>query len=367
MNLKTFFVVGAMVLFVPSGVFAEPIIRSGETVSVEKDQLLEGDFYGLGSTVTVSGEANHDVYIAGRSVTINAPIKGDLVVFGGNVQVHASVADDVRVLGGEVTIGGEVKGDVVVLGGLVDILSSAVIEGDLLFMSGEIDVGGEVKGSVHGGGKSIRIDAPIGGDVIVTVHEDLRLGDRTSIEGSVVYRSARELIRSQDAVIVGTIQKKTFIENEAGQTIPSLFPILMLLFAGLSLYLLAKPKVEHLILRTSGSYGVRGLVGIAALILVPFVSVLLMTSILGFFVGILCLLIFFILVLLAWILSGAMLGTLLLMPMNKQVSVTVFSVMVGTVAFGLLPLLPFAGIFLALLVFVVTLGAIVTELYRLFR
>lgn len=90
------FVLVCLPVFVEAG----PIIRSGESVSIDADQVLKGDFYAGGASVSISGRAENDVYLAGGTVTVNAPVAEDLVVLGGVVQVHGEVTDDIRVAGG---------------------------------------------------------------------------------------------------------------------------------------------------------------------------------------------------------------------------------------------------------------------------
>lgn len=54
-------------IFVPFSAFAGPIIRTGESVSIDATQSLKGDFYGFGSSVILSGDSENDAYIAGDS------------------------------------------------------------------------------------------------------------------------------------------------------------------------------------------------------------------------------------------------------------------------------------------------------------
>ena len=367
-SIKFQFVFGLMlgIMLYPSLVFAGPIVRSGDTVSVEADQILESDFYGAGGTVSISGSAEHDVYVTGGSVTINAPVDEDLVIIGGTVQIHGPVGDDLRIIGGEVTLAEEVGGDVVVLGGTLNILSTARIEGDILFFSGEVEISGNVKGGVAGMADIIRIDAGVGGDVKVTARQSLAFGDRSEILGNVTYRSENEIARAQGAVIVGDIVKESIdISKNAGQY--ALLPVLVLLFAALSAYLLFKSRLQKVIEVTKVSYGVNGLIGLAVLLAVPAVGALLIISILGLIPGIVILITYIVLLILTWVISGIVLGSLVLKSIWKSEKSGILSVIVGVILFDLLVFIPYIGPLLGLAVFLIVLGGISRLIYQAFR
>lgn len=353
-------------LFVPMVVTAGPIVRSGDSVSVEADQVLEGDFYGMGGTVVVSGEANHDVFITAGSATINAPVKGDITALGGTVQVHAEAGDDVRVMGGEVTLAQPVLGDVVVLGGVLKVLSTASVGGDILFFGGDLTVSGSVQGSVLAYANSVRIDANIGGDVSATVGKTLTLGDRTEILGNLQYESPSELARAQGAVVVGDIQRKT-TQSEGSPYYVFLLPVLILLFAALTGYVLFKKHMQILVDETFTSYGTNGLIGLAVLIALPFVAVLLMASVLGMIVGIALLAAYVLLVAVSWVLCSVIIGVLLSHVLTKSKNVKLLSIVLGAVVFSLLPFVPFLGPLAMFAVFAIVSGGLAARLYRVLR
>lgn len=363
----TFVLTSIVAVLMPLIASAGPIIRSGESVTVDADQVLEGDFYGAGNNVLLSGVSEHDVYVAGGSVTVNAEVKEDLVALGGSVQVHAPVNDDVRALGGEVVIADHVAGDVVVLAGSLNILSTAVIDGDVLFFGGKADIGGDVKGSVVGTAENVRIDAHVGGNVTVTADRLLTLGDRAELLGNLEYTSRADVARQQSAVVVGDIHKNAVREANGVSAYTVILPVLMVLFAALTAYLLFKPRLEELVRSTERSYGMQGLVGLGMFLGIPFAAVVLTASVLGSIVGVVLLLAYVILLLASWLSAGIVLGTLLLKPITKSTSLNLISVIIGVVVFSLLFLIPYIGVLLVLVALLITMGGIGMQLYRTFR
>jgi hypothetical protein len=359
----------AIAFLTPTSSFAEgPVIRSGETVTVEANQVLEGDFYAIGQTISLSGASEHDVYVAGGAITINAPVAEDLVILGGVVQVHGDVADDVRIVGGEVVIANPVADDVVVLGGTVHILSTATIGGDLIFFGGDVRVDGDITGALYGTGERVRIDAHVGGDVTVRAGDSLTLGDAADVAGNIAYKSRNELIRAQSAVVSGSITRETLIQKSSmTDTQGIVLSVLVLIFSSLSVFFIARSRIERLVTDAWVLYGRSGLIGLGMMLAIPLVAVILMASIIGAVVGI-GLLFLYMVVLVATCMSlpifiGAFFGRL----MRKGARLTLFTVMFGVLLTTVLPFIPVLGMFVLFLAFLVIFGTFCLELYRMFR
>lgn len=364
-------ILGAVLLMatlVPHVSYGETVIRSGNLVAVEADQQLEGDFYGFGRDVSISGTAKEDVYVAGMAITLNAPIGGDLVVAGGNVQVHGAVKDDVRIMGGDVVIAESVGGDVVVLGGTLTILSTATVGGDVLFISGTVNVNGAVTGSIVGTGEDVRIDSSVGGNVRVQSAQELTLGNRADIGGYVRYTSAHELNRAQNAVVAGAVQREKVAAPAATETFRIIsLGMLMVLFTALTLFLLARPLLLNVVDQAATRYGMHGLVGFAVMLSMPLLAIVLLASVIGVMVGVTLLVSYLPLLIIAWIVAGIMFGAYLQRSLFKKHTVTLLTVVFGTLLFNALIIIPFIGPVVMLACFFIALGAMVTTAYQRVR
>ena len=68
-TLLTTTALGALFTILPFIALAETVVRTGDSVSVEKDQRIEGDFYTAGSILNISGEINGDLSaVAGKNM-----------------------------------------------------------------------------------------------------------------------------------------------------------------------------------------------------------------------------------------------------------------------------------------------------------
>ena len=357
-----------IVFFAPLAHAEGPVIRSGETVGVEAGQVLEGDFYALGQTITISGEAERDVYALGGSITINAPVAEDLTLIAGVTQIHGAVNDDIRVIGGDVVIAGPVLDDVVVIGGTVHILSTASVGGDLIFFGGEIRVDGPVAGTVYGTGENIRIDSHIGGDVNVRARQSLTLGDRAEVTGNINYKSVVALTRGQNAVVTGTISHDAlFTAVEKNQLQPLVLNVLVLIFSALTVFFILRTRTEKFVRTILDGYGRLGLIGLGMFLAIPIVSVILMASIVGFLVGLSLLLVYAMLALVALMFLPIFCGALVQKITRLGETLTIFTILLGVAIVVVLPFIPVLGGFVLFLGFLMITGALYTELYRYFK
>lgn len=370
MNKYIVSVACCVLVFIPGMVSAGPIIRTGETVSVDNAQSLKGDFYGFGSSVIVSGQAEDDVYVAGGSVTINAPIQQDLTVLGGVVQVHGDIGDDVRIIGGDVTIAKPVKGDVVMFGDTLTILSTARIEGDILFMGGKLTIDGDVVGGVHGTVDEVRINSEVGGDISLGVARHFSIGDNAHLLSDTVYESAYDVVRAQDAVVDGDMRR---VEVGAStHTAITLSQILLievgiLLFASLGLYFVARRYTVSIGKRAHTRFGMYGLVGIGMLVTTPFLAILLCATVLGLFAGVVMLFGYILTLLLAFLLTPVCLGYVLQKLILRHEGITAYTVVGGVVALCLLPLIPYIGGLILFSFVMITLGTLGMAIYHKVR
>jgi hypothetical protein len=364
MNLKSAVlttVLGLFLVIPATKVEATSVIRTGDTISVENDQKIEGDFYSLANILNVSGEIVGDVASVGRKLTLNGTVSGDALLAGESVDVHGAVGDDVRVIGGDVVIAKPITGDLFVVAGSVTILSTASVGGDVIVYAGEVDISGSVGGSVLGQAGQLRIDAPVKGSIDVAVSEFV-LGDKADVSGAVKYESITTLERSPNAKIAGDITRNDPVqsEKEGASYKAFLVPVLMLLFATLVWYLIAKSLLEKIIVRALVR-GIRpALTGFIFVIAAPVVLVVLIVSMLGTMVGIAALVAYLLALLLALFSVGAVLGQIITYSYKKRFEpLTPLTLVIGVFAAGLLSVVPVVGPIVLVGIFIVTLGALV--------
>lgn len=356
-------------VLLPSGVSAATLLI-GDKISVEADEVIEDDYYvsvGLLGTTAMSGTVKGDMYALGGSVTANGTIDGDFGTITGLAYMHASVTDDVRIVAGEAIIDDHVGGDVFVLAGVLNIRSTASIDGDVIFYGGDAEISGPVGGSIYGTASQLRIDAPVAGDVDVEVASELTLGSKAAIEGNVTLTSDNEVVRAQESFVAGTVTRHDLYEStadEADQLRLFLVPLLVSLFATLTLYLLFKREMVAVVTTILNSPMPTGFLGLAVIAAGPFVSVLLISTVLGMLLGVFGVGVMLILFTLGFVLAIVFTGALLARLLVGKPIISLTWILLGGVVFHSFFYLPLLGFLIPLALIAMSIGGALLTLYR---
>lgn len=364
--MRFLFFIFALAFVFPYQAEAETVVRTGESVAVSAEQVVEGDFYGLGGTVAVSGEVAEDLLLIGGEVTVNGQVGADMAVIGGTVDIHGVVSDDLRVVGGTVVIAGTVTGNLVVFASDLKVLSTATIGGDLLFFGGEADISGSVGHDILGTSEQLRVDSVVGGSLDIKTG-NLVLGERAEIGEAVLYNSSRELTRSQNALIKGEVVRSDVVVKPENNLRNATIAFLINLFAALVLYLLLK----RFTLKVMDSAYVKPLrtclIGFGVIFLAPISATILLASTLGSILGLLIITIYFVLIFITLSLIGAVTGFYVMRYINREKQVTVVTVVAGVLIVHAFIYLPIIGLFLFIMVFLLTLGTVFELTLKMFR
>ena len=359
------FALVSLILLTPVFAEARTVVRSGDTVSIGQDQLIEGDLYTAANIINVSGEIKEDLLVAGAEVTINGRVGKDVLIFGGEVDVQGTVGDDLRILGGDIVIAQPVLGDVFVVGGDVEVLPTATITGDLTVVGGSIEVAGSVDGRVFGWVESLRIDNVVGGDVEVTT-VSLTLGDKADVAGDIKYTSQNQLVRSQSANVAGEVLRTDpVVEERSSDLMSLLMPLLIILFSVALWYLLSRRVLGRVVERALEPGIKRVLIGTFVLLFGPLAVSIMMVSMLGMLAGIILLTTYILMITLAVIALPAVMAQFVysIIDTNHR-PVNLLTLLAGTLLVGICAVVPFIGPVLLVGFFVLTFGALIDLLVR---
>ncbi len=360
-------IIALLFLLIPAVSLASSVVRTGDESSFAVDQIVEGDFYWLASAPVISGEVTEDLLVLGGEVTATGKVGGDIAVVGGTVDFHGEAEDDVRIVGGEVTVAGEIKGDLVVVAGTLKVLSTAKINGDILFFGGEADISGEVGKSILGTSDRIRVDGLVAGDIQVRTGQ-LLLGERSVVTGLVKFTSEKELVRAQGAEVGGkVIQDKPIINTNVSEVKDLLVPFLILIFAALVWYLLFSRFLDKVSLQANNHPLRSLLIGFGLFFVTPVAVLILLISTLGSFLGLTLMAIYFALLIISVTVTGVVLGMYLMKLFKKPTTISISMVAIGVTVTYLLLFIPILGPVLFFALWLTTLGALTTFLYRTIR
>ena len=367
--MKRLFIYSLALFLVPVVAFGASTVRTSEMVTINPDQVVSGDFYGLGNNVAISGEVESDLLTLGGDLSVNGKVGADLLALTGRADIAGVVGDDVRIVAGDVIVSGEISGDLVVMAGSLKVLSTANIAGDVMFFGSEANISGVVAGNILGKSESIRIDGEVKGGVDIGTGE-LVLGDRANIAGDVEYVSLKELTRAQNSQVGGEVLKNDPIITYESTLLKSvIIPFLVTLFAALVWYLFLRRFLTQTV-RYSQNNPLRSLlVGFGIFFLLPIAALILMMSTLGLLLGIILLFTYLVLLTSAFVTSGVIAGSYIARFSSKSYAhdIHIMYVVLGVFLMHILLYIPVVGPLVLIAVILTSLGALSTRLYKVIR
>lgn len=334
--------------------------RTGNSVSVQKNEVINSSVYAAGSAVTIDGTINGDVYCAGQTVTINATVNGDVLCAGMSLTLNGKVNGDVRLAGQTVSLQNTVTGSASLVGATVNFGDKATVQRDVTATGDVLDMRGTIGRDLVVGARAVTLGGTIGRDVTASLDE-IAFAKNASIKGSLHYQSERQLT-IDDGVVAG---KTTFSEQATEGTTPTmadwLFGLVMMI-AGLVLATVLASLVAPRALRSATQLSVPKLfvcllIGLGILVMTPLVAILLMVSIVGLWAGLILLILWVALLALSPIVTAFWLGKILLSGGEGKPALLL--ALVGGASAALLFWVPLIGSFMLFVALVAGSGMIV--------
>lgn len=352
-------------------------LKAAREYTLQKDAVAQGDLYVAAQTNILAGEVAGDLAIVGANILITGSVEQDLFAGGGTVNVLGDIGDDLRAGGGTVTIGKNVGGDVVVAGGVVHVISGATVKGDVLVAAGQLIIDGTVAGTVQVSGGEVTINGSVGKSVVVRSNERLSVGKNAVIGGDLAYRSVDAALIAEGAIITGEtkfekIDRPMRSDKRASAAMAGLIGAMALLrlaailLAALLGVALFRKTLQSLVKTATGNFGMELVRGFVILIIFPFAILFALLSIVGMGLGIMGLLVYALLVMLANVLAGILLGVVIVKMIKKakEYEVTWQNAAIGVVALQIISIVPIFGWVFAFLLFLASLGSIALLIYQ---
>jgi hypothetical protein len=354
----------SLTFILPLAAFAMDI-RVGENPSVSTNELITNDVYMAGASIMSAGNIEGDLVAGGGTILVSNPVSGDAILGGGNITILSDIGDDVRVTGGNIIVHAGVGGDMIAAGGQI-ILGGAGVQGDVAIAAGSIRIDAPVSGDLKLAGGSIYINAPVSGDITIEGGM-VTLGSNAVITSSLLYTAEKELTKEDGATVNGkvTFKKREDTSTSAGMAVAffSVFVVICFLAQFTSTLLLgllfkrfSKNIVTGAVERPLLELG-RGLLTFAA---VPVLSVLALITVIGIPIGIVGILSFILLLLLAWVIVPILVGSVVYRYFSKgALEVTWKTALIGVFVYTIIGIIPFIGGLAQGLLLLLTLGTIV--------
>ena len=362
------FVLGVLVFALAGSAIAADV----KTATKQDPNVLIGvaethkNLYTAGGNVTVNGNTTGDLTAAGGLVTIDGNVEKDLLLAGGTLNVSGNVGDSARIAGGNITISGPVKGDLVIAGGNVNITGKSSIGGDLLVAGGNVVIDSPVAGSIKVAGGNVTINSKVGGNIDARTSQMLTFGSGAEVAGTINH-TGKVKADVQEGAKVGTINF-TQLQAQAGAkkalagilTIAFLVKILAWMVAAWLLAHFKKSWVTEVSNRVQSKPWANLGWGLVFLVAIPLTAILLALTLVGYYAAFLVGTIFVMLILAAKIFAAITVGFVIVRLLNKPTDgiPTWQPVVIGTVVWAIVGLIPFVGWIVLAVIFLQTFGAL---------
>ena len=335
---------------------------TGETVT--KRETINDDYYAAGGTVDIDADIGGDLVVSGGELFIGRRIQGDVTAAGGSVNIHGEILDDVRTAGGEINIDATIGDDLVAAGGAIRVSPATSIGGETWLAGGDVYMAGTINRGLSIAAGNIRLSGTIHGDVKLE-GEQIHILEGALIEGSLHYRSPNEAKIHPAAKIIGKI---TYEQTEWGHPHRAfgIFFSLTMIVAAIVLFRVLPGFTLSAADRIAADPWKSLGVGFALVVATPIAAALLMGIVLGVWVGLSILALYFVALLLGLLISCFYLGDWGARRLHKNLTTTgrrLVSVSIVIILLGFIQLIPVIGCLLTFALLLFGLGAGILQLH----
>jgi hypothetical protein len=336
--------------------------------TVTKRGSVDDDYYAAGGTVYIDFRVAGDVIAAGGELFIGHRIEGDLMAAGGSIRVRGEVKDDVRISGGDLTIDAIIGDDLAASGGSIYISPNTTVGGEAWLAGGDVSMAGTIYKDLKITAGNIRLSGTVHGDVELQGGE-IHVLEGTQIDGNLRYKSRKPGGIDPAATISGTVTYEElewdYSENDFG----IVFSITLIAAGIILFWLFPKFTVASAGRITSNPWKSLGL-GVAILLATPIVVIILMSIVLGVWIGLSVLALYFVALLLGFLISCFFVGERGAKMLKKDISTTgrrILSVALAIMLIGFLSIIPVLGGLMLLALLLLGLGAGVLQVHFTYK
>lgn len=335
---------------------------------VTKRGAVDDDYYAAGGEVDIDADITGDVITAGGDLFIGRRIGGDVMAAGGSVKLRGEVKDDVRITGGDLNIDAIVGDDLAASGGSVTVSPGTTIGGEAWLAGGDVTMAGTIGKNLKIAAGNIRLSGIVHGDVELEGGE-IRILEGARIDGDLRYKSPNQASIDPNASIAGNLSYEEMEWDYSERGFGILFSLTLIVAGILLFWLFPKFTVSSAERIASDPWKSLG-IGIGLFIATPVIAVILMTIVLGVWIGLSVLALYFIALLLGFLISCFFVGDRGAKLMKKEISTTgsrLVSVTLAIILIGLVSIIPVIGGLMLFLLLLLGFGAGVTQVRFVYR
>jgi cytoskeletal protein CcmA (bactofilin family) len=342
--------------------------RKGPSVGVNSEETIKGDIFLFGDRVKVDGTVEGDVFLFGHDASVNGHVQGDVFGFAQTLQVDGKVDGNIRAFTNTLTIRGTVAKNVLTFDERVNLESAGKIGGSLTLFMEYLNLEGSLGRDLLVFGKQVTISGKVGGG-IREKGAGLTITASGEVGGPIHYEGDAPAEVSPSAKLASPVEfKKLEHKREYREAHYYIWQVIWaaagILF-GLVLFALM-PKFSQEAVKSAGEYGAAAGLGVLVLFGVPIAACIACVTVVGMFIGISALFLWFASLYFAQIIVGAVVGQWL-MGRTSELWPLIGRMAVGLVIVRLCTTIPHIGGWVKLAAILWGVGALSLALYRRFQ
>lgn len=349
--------------------------EAGEKVYVSREQIVAGNLYAVGESITIDGTVGGDLIAAASTITVNGRIEGDIIAAAQDITVNGEVGGNIRIAGDTLTINGSVARNVNAFGANIYIGQDAAIGWDLYLAGSNIEIRGNINGGLEGAAGQALITGKIGKDVNLKLSgrtENLTIESGAIINGQLTYTAEAAAKISPAAAISGPTEHKLppLKDNNLcwAWLWGRLFSIFAALVVGLVLIFPGRKITSKILDKLASEPKKMFLPGIIILLVLPPAAIIIACTLIGLPLALIIGAWWLVATYVAKIMAAILVGRLLINKIyKKNGDKLVWPLVAGVVICWLIFAVPFAGWLLSLVAVCFGLGGIWTYASHKFR
>lgn len=325
-------------------------VKSGNSVTVGKDETIDGNLFASGQTITIDGAVNGDVICAANTVNINGPVEGDIICAAQSINVNGQVNGSVRAAGNSININGVVAKNVMAFGSTIYLGENAEVGWGMLMACNNADIKGKIGRDLYGTAAKAIVSGEIGRDARLKMDNgELDIADNAVINGSLTYTSIYQARIAQSAKISkGSYQNlpKTPSKSEeaAGKIFGGLFSIFSALVVGLVLITVWRDKIIQITGKMPDNIKAAIGWGMILMFITPIIFILLLFTIIGIPLAFMLIVLWLIALYASKILVSIMIGRNILKKLkSKYKDSLIWAMIIGVIIAWILFTIPMLG------------------------
>ena len=324
------------------------------------------NIYAAGAKVNIEGKVKQNIWVAGALININTETEGNLHAAGSQLNIKGKVNEKARLAGADIKLYAKIGDELRAAAASINVSEEAKLLSESTLAAAMIEFNGIAEDNLKLYAHEVVFSGQASGSVIIEGH-DIQLSDHAQIGGDLIIRSSKDAVISPSANIIGEITKTGLEDAEfykdRNETFGrgGFFLVLStsIFLLGLILVFFSQGFVEHeiKILRTQTAKSL--LWGIVVLFGIPLFFIISMITIIGIPIGVAALLLIPFLLILSFTTTILGVSDWLFNRNNatKKTSQRMLLLLVGVLLFVILGFVPFVGGLLILLAMLFGLGA----------